>query len=205
MLKTVRIIGLAKNVAQTPLPKEGEETWISNNHQWYNRRLPWLKETNEWTRWFNLHSKRHMMTAYPKGWAWYQQQTKPVYLREAYPEVPASIKFPREAIQNYFGGSQLGSPGRYFTFTGGWLIALAIMEGFERIEFWGFRLADKPARPHECYKFERPCFFYWVKRARDLGIEVTYQPEVEAIPFEPGDPATYTGPLYGFETSEPFE
>ena len=142
-----------------------------------------------------------MMTAYHHGWKWYQEQTKPIYLREAYPEIPTSRKFPREEIQTYFGGPQKGSPGRYFTFTGAWLTALAIMEGFNRIEFWGFRLVDKPVRPHECYKFERPCFFYWVQKARDLGIEVTYQSEIEAIPFEPGDPATYDGALYGYETS----
>ena len=75
------------------------------------------------------------------------------------------------------------------------------MEGFERIELWGFALRDKPHKPHNCYKFERPCFFYWVKQARDRGIEVTYQKEVEKIPFEPGDPATYDGPLYGYSTT----
>ena len=79
-------------------------------------------------------------------------------------------------------------------------MALAIYEGFEQIELWGFQLKNTKARYSECYTFERPAFFYWVKQARDRGIEVTYQHEIEKLPFLPGDPTTYEGPLYGFST-----
>lgn len=70
-------------------------------------------------------------------------------------------------------------------------------EGFQRIEYWGFRLnATKPA-----YTWERPCFFYWVKRARDAGVEVFIPPELDQTKdTEPGDPEKYKGPLYGYET-----
>lgn len=208
MKKTVRIYGLARNLIETPklTPEElGKiEVWISNNTRDYYIRLPRLRETDEWTRWFNLHSTEHMQKSYPKCYAWYGKQAKPIYLREVDPNIPSSRKFPRKEVQDFFGGSQKGSPGRFFTCSVCWLIALAIMEGFERIELWGFVLRDKPHKPHECYKFERPCFFYWVKRARDLGIEVTYQKEVEKLPFAPGDPAAWDGPLYGYCTNEPF-
>jgi len=202
-MKTVRIYGLARNLGRTPPAVEGEEVWVANYHKSYYIRLSRVKETDEWTRWFNLHSKEWMLYKYPAGYKWYTKQTKPIYLRDVYPDIPASVKFPREEIQKYFGGPQKGSPGRYFTCSVCWLIALAIMEGFERIELWGFALIDKPHKPHDCYKFERPCFFYWVQKARDLGIEVTYPKEVAKIPFEPGDPATYTGPLYGYCTTDP--
>ena len=205
--KTVRILGLAANLSSTPAVSldSGIETWGANYHGPYYARCHWLRENDGWTRWFNIHSKQYMQRAYPHGYEWYKQWDRPIYLRHVEPDVPGSIEFPRKAIQDYFGGPQMGSPGRFFTFTGGWLTAFAIMEGFQRIEFWGFRLADKPPKPHECYKFERPCFWYWVQRARDLGIEVAYQKEIEAIPFEPGDPAEYTGALYGYGTNKPYE
>ena len=67
------------------------------------------------------------------------------------------------------------------------------MEGFDRIELWGFELR----RDHQ-YDFERPAFFYWVEQARKRGIDVFIPEGVEITP--PGDPSTYaTGPLYGFE------
>lgn len=142
-----------------------------------------------------------MTTVYPSWYLWYGKQAEPIYLQDVQPDIPNSIKFPKDEIQAYFGGPEMGSPGRYFTCTVCWLIAYAIMLGYERIELWGFMLKDKPARTHECYKFERPCFFYWVKQARDRGIEVIYQEPIERLPFEPGDPSTYTGPLYGYETT----
>lgn len=219
MNKTVRIYGLAANINNAPpVPSDGStEVWASNYYRPYYSKLPRFRDTQEWTRWFNLHSREYMLKAYPNGYDWYKQWDKPVYLRHAYPDIPNSRKFPRDAIQDYFGGPQVGSPGRFFTFTGSWLIGLCIaakdgcIEGFEdikdlkRIEFWGFRLANKPAKPHECYKFERPGFWYWVDRARKCGIEVTYQKEIEDLPFEPGDPATYDGPLYGYGTNAPYE
>lgn len=205
MKKTVRIYGLARNLGATPPPVEGEEVWISNYHKSYYMRLGRLKETQEWTRWFNLHSTEHMKYKYPAGYEWYSKQTKPIYLRHVDPTIPSSVEFPRQQIQDFFGGPQIGSPGRYFTCSVCWLIALAIVEGFERIELWGFALVDKPHKPHICYKFERPCFFYWVQEARNRGIEVTYQKAIEKLPFEPGDPTTWTGPVYGYETNEPFE
>ena len=203
-MKTVRIYGVARNLLRTPPPIEGQDVWLANGPRNYYVRLSRLGDTQEWTRWFNLHSTQHMLKTYPKGYAWYQEQEKPVYLRDVDPLIPASVQFPRKAVQDYFGGPQLGSPGRYFTCTVCWLMALAIYEGFERIELHGFALKDKPHKPHSCYTFERPCFFYWVKQAQDRGIEVWYPKEVRRIPFEPGDPTTYTGPLYGYETSEPF-
>lgn len=201
--KTVYICGTARNLALMPEPKPGIEVWASNCARGTIMRNARIIEKSEWTRWFNIHSTKHMRETYPKWHDWYKQQVKPIYLRDVDPQIPASVRFPREEVQNYFGGPQMGSPGRYFTFTAAWLTGLAIMEGFERIEYHGFALRDKPARTHDCYRFERPCFWYWVKQARDRGIEVTYPKEVHAIPFKPGDPVTYTGLLYGYETTEP--
>ena len=213
MPNTVRFYGLARNLHEAPIIiPDDTEVWISNNFKsYYNVRLPRLNETNEWTRWFNLHSTEHMKTKYPDGYKWYKHQTKPIYLRDVDPDIPTSLRFPRQEIQDHFGGPQMGSPGRFFTCSVCWLTAFAIYEkeigikDWDRFEFWGFALVEKPARSHTCYKFERPCFFYWVNEAKKRGIEVIYQEAIQKLPFEPGDPKTYTGPLYGYCTNEPFD
>lgn len=193
MPRVVRICATAPNLTEMPPPQPGVEVWLANWHKGYNRKLPRL--LGEWTRYFNLHSRRHMNATYPHGVRWYKSQdgTRPIYFQKHQPDIPGSTPFPREAVEQHFGHS-------YFTFSGAWMAAFAIMEGFERIEFWGFMLRDKPDRHNECYKFERPCFFYWVQEARNRGIEVIYQQEIADLPFEPGDPHTYTGTVYGFET-----
>lgn len=195
MNKTVRILGMANNLGATP-PSNGEETWCSNYHKGYNLKLPRVLANNEWTRWFNLHSRKWQQYKYPHGYTWFTKNDgkRPIYFQKVDPNVPGCVAFPKEEIRKFFGDPV----GTYFTFSGAWLIALAIMEGFKRIELWGFELRD--SKPNEAYTFERPCFFFWVQEARQRGIEVVYQPEIAALPFEPGDPATYAGTLYGFET-----
>lgn len=198
MAKTVRIYGTAHNLAQTPPPLNGEEVWLANWHKGYNQRLP--RALTEWTRYFNLHSRKHMDKTYPSGVEWYQSHPgdKPLYLQKHQPDLPGSTIFPREAIEGMFPEA-MGPTGKFYsTCSVCWLIPFAIFLGFERIELWGFALSDR--KPRDAYLFERPCFFYWVKQARDRGIEVTYQPAIEALAFEPGDPSTYIGTVYGYET-----
>ena len=114
--------------------------------------------------------------------------SKRIILQQVHPDVPLSEAFPRDTIISHFGHS-------YFTFSAAWFIALAIYEGFERIELYGFQLSKyKPL-----YARERPCFFYWIEQAKSRGVEITYPPEIGEGP--PGDPALYNGPLYGYETT----
>lgn len=200
-MKTVRIYGTARNVRESPdeVPK-GVEVWLSNSPTTIKLRCP--RAINQWTRWFNLHSKKHILGTYPSGYYYYQHNAegRPIYLLKEQPDIPTSKAFPREQIQEFFATEK--GPMRYFTCSVCWLIALAIMEGFERIELWGFELRD--TKPGSAFAFERPCFAYWVKQAKDRGIEVFYQLAViklyEDGKMIPGDPDTYTGKLYGYST-----
>lgn len=194
-MKAVRICGTAGNLVNMHPPQCGEETWCANNYKGYNQQLSRIIAQSEWTRWFNMHSHQHITKTYPRCYAWYQKQdgSRPIYLQHIDPTIPASVAFPREHIQDYFKTSD--SPQRYFTFSGSWFLALAMYEHFERIELCGYEIkSTKPA-----YAFERPCCFYWIARARHAGIDVVLPPELGWS--EPGDPNSYTGPLYGYETT----
>lgn len=200
MSKTVRIYGTAPNLSVTPPPLNGEEVWLSNWHKGYNQRLMRVLEQDEWTRYFNLHSRAHMDGKYPAGVEWYQSHdgSRPIYFQRHQADIPGSTIFPRASIEALFPEA-VGPTGKFYTTCSVcWLIPFAIHEGATKIELWGFALSDR--KPNDAYLYERPCFFYWVKQARDLGIEVTYQKEVEDLPFEPGNPAEFTGPIYGYET-----
>jgi hypothetical protein len=205
MAKAVRILGTAYNLSQIPLPHpEGVEVWCANDPKGYKHYLQADVVEAQWTRWFNLHSRRHMAATYPRRLAYFlgRSDTRPFYTQKFWPDIPGCIAFPRDTIQEYFKTS--AGPNRFFTCSVCWMIALAIVEGFDRIELWGFQLSDR--KPGGRYVFERPCFFYWVQQARDRGLQVTYQAEVAQLPFAPGDPDTYDGPLYGYDTKpEPDE
>lgn len=198
MADVICIYGMAPNLSQTPPPLLGEEVWLSNWHHGYNLRLP--RALKEWTHYFNFHSRAHMEKTYPSGVEWYKEQgaSRPIYFQKHQPDIPGSVLFPRKEIEAYFPEA-IGPTGKFYsTCSICWLLPFAIMKKPKCIKLWGFALSDK--KPKDAYKFERPCFFYWVKQARSRGIEVIYQREVEDLPFEPGDPSTYTGTVYGYET-----
>lgn len=184
-LRTVQILGAAPNLELLPPLCPGVERWGANSPRPVRKRAP--RGTLETcTRWFNLHSRAHMDATYPSGVAWYKTLDIPIYTQRIQPDFKDSRVFPRKEIEKYFNST-------YFTFSGAWLVAFAIMEGFKRIELYGFELK----RDHQ-YDFERPCMSYWVAEARRRGIDIYVPPGVEFG--EPGDPASYTGPLYGYET-----
>lgn len=191
-MKTVWILGQAPNLSAVPVPSPGTEVWCANQWKMY-RRLSGGAVTDHYTRWFNLHPPEWIRNISRREWKrlTHLDGTRPVYLQEATADVPGSVKFPREQIQEYFGSKS--QPFRYFTLSAGWLIAFALFEGFERIELHGFEL-----RQAHRYEFERPCFFWWTREARSNGVEVWLPPEI--VPGPPGDPQAYTGPLYGYET-----
>ena len=203
-MRTVRIYGSSRNLQETPARTPDVEVWLANNTTTVLLRHP--PAIHEWTRWFNLHARQWMTSTYPSAYHYYQTKAagRPIYFQKAQPDVPTSVAFPRRAIQEAFAiDGQLNS---YFTCSVCWLIAFAILEGFERIELWGFELRD--TKPGSAYAYERPCVAYWVQMAKDRGIEVFYQDALTQLyaagKMIPGDPVSYAGPLYGYETrSEP--
>lgn len=201
MPKTVRIYGAAKNVREAPADVPDDvEVWLSNSPTTTQLRCP--RALTQWTRWFNLHSKQHILGTYPSGWHYYQHKAegRPVFLQKTQSDVKTSVAFPREAIQAKFATAK--GPNRYFTCSVCWLIALAILEGFERIELWGFALRD--TKPGSAFAWERPCVAYWIKQAQDAGIDVFYQTAIKDLyaagAMLPGDPDAYDGLLYGYST-----
>lgn len=174
-----------------PTPKQGWEVWCANHTGGYKKWLPRVVWEDEWTRWFQLHSRQHFSTAkhYRKDVEWYKAQTKPIYFQKHQPDIPSSRPFPFSELIQAFST-------RYFTCTAAWLTALAIYEGFSRIEYHGIEIGKhKPL-----WGWERPCVFYWINLARSRGIEVWYPPHLDWDLSEAGDPSSYTGPLYGLQT-----
>jgi len=132
-----------------------------------------------WDRWFQLHSPRIISGSVRdrNHWDWLKAQTKPIYMREALPEVPASVRYPLEDITAQFG--------RYFTNSISWMIALAIHEGAEDIGIYGVDMATGSE-----YGDQRPSCEYFLGLALGTGIRIHVPPQSELLK---------AGFLYGFE------
>ncbi len=194
---------MAPNLGNAPLPGASTEVWCSNQWVGYRHRNqryaedPYSGTPGMWTHWFNLHPIEWIQRDTKHEWERLttlpMRGDRPIYLQRAVAQVPGSVPFERKAIQQFFSTDGGKTPFRFFAFSGAWLIARAVMLGFDKIELWGFE-----QRQEHRYAFERPCFFWWIEEARRRGIEVFVPPEVKPGPA--GDPSEYNGPLYAFET-----
>ena len=152
--------------------------------------LYWRESLTDWDRWFDLHPvqttpyHRGILAKRPEAWDWYRRQdtTRPIYLLEPHPDVPASIAFPRQFVQDTLRTSR-------FTVSVDWLIGLALCEGFQRIVLNGIG-----TRFQADFQFAHQGILYWLGYAEGRGIELVIE-----------GPSCYAAPdqVYGYEAGAP--
>ena len=161
--KKVAIVGFAESWKSAPFADDAVEIWALNEFWKYAPR---------WSRWFELHDaetlgvttrdlsegeqKRHL--------DWLSQAHdggRPIYMQPQFCDgrFPNATPYPLDRMVARFG--------RYFTSTIGYMLALAIDEGYSWIGLYGVDLAS-----HQEYPYQRPNAEYLIGMARGLGIEV---------------------------------
>ncbi len=103
----------------------------------------------------------------------------PVYMKEVNPRVPKSVRYPIEPV--------LAAFGRHFSNTISYMVALAILEEYKEIQFYGVNMEFGSE-----YGVEKPSLDYCVGVARGRGIAV-YIPDDSDV--------ARTHHLYGYETT----
>lgn len=138
------------------------ETWGTNNVMWarYSGEVP------HWTRWVDAHPIAHIQSRRPDAYTWYQQQdgSRPIYLAEPDPTIPGAVVFPFHELVTFFSTPEHREGDFWGSIS--WMLALAIAEGFERIELFWFALMN------DQYTKQVPSTRYWMGQARGRGIDV---------------------------------
>ena len=164
-----------------PWNEDGIEEWIGLNdaHQ-----LAFM-HMDKITRWCQVHQKWSYMRKNPRydidHWGWLQKKHPfPIYMQRHDPEVPSSVPIPLEEISKRF---LAGKYARGFAYqrilemgsTFSYIIPMAIMEGAQRIEFYGVELAQQVE-----YMEQRPSTEFWMGVAGAHGVEI-YVPRVTKV------------------------
>lgn len=107
----------------------------------------------------------------PKHWAWLQQEHgKPIFMQAVDPQVPDSVKYPLEEINETFL-STLTYEGlaqkRNYRATLAYAMALGLYKGYEEIDIWGVELAH-----YAEYRSQQTNFAFWVGLATGRGVKV---------------------------------
>ncbi len=114
----------------------------------------------------------------------------PVYMLEAHPDIPMSVRYPMEAITELVGKAT-GKTTPYLESSIAYMLALAILElkPGDRVGIWGVDLHCTTE-----YGYQRPNTEYLIGLARGKGIKVYIPPQAALLTHQMGVP-------YGFYSS----
>lgn len=115
----------------------------------------------------------------PKHYDWLKTQRDcVVYMQDIYPDIPASVRYPRDMILAMLGNTQ----DHFLSSSVALALALAVFMRYKRIEVYGVAMETNTE-----YQFQREGVSFWLGFARGRGCEVIFAD------------TTYNVPLYGYE------
>lgn len=180
--KKVAIVGFAPSSMTDVRAFFGDPDWeIWGLNQLY---VVFPEMMNQATRWFQIHHR----TSYNASLRDHDHHAKlaemkfPVYMQVVDPDIPNSVEIPKNKILNKFGD--------YFTNSISWMLAVAIMEGFEKIAIFGVDMAQDTE-----YSEQRPSCEWLIGWARGAGIDVHIPQQSDLMK---------TMWLYPYEDNKPF-
>jgi len=177
--KTVAIVGMAAtSCSLAPYEEEGVEIWGLNEAHAFS----WMKRAD---RWFQIHAteswKRYIAKRDVRGhfdWLKKNEWDIPIYMQYYHELVPKSIGYPlHEVIEQVFHNFRRGNEKvKYFTSTLAYMMGIAILENFERIEIYGFEMSDEIE-----YVKQKACAEFWIGNAMGRGIEIYTPPNCQIL------------------------
>lgn len=160
--RKVAIVGFATNTLHL-VP------WFDPEYELWGLNQGYINFHRRADRWFEMHQPEFTEDARePEYVEWLKACPVPIYMIEPRPEITNSVRFPIEAA------IQLG--GRdYFTSSISYMIAAAIMDGFEEIGIYGINLAIGGEYFHQKANAE-----WWIGQAEGRGLRV-YVPAASSL------------------------
>ena len=175
MRDTIAIVGShPRTRSQFDYSRDDCDVWVFNEAL----RADWCKRADAV---FQMHKpviwKNPKNRNDPKHYDWLRSgQTPPIYMMEAYEEVPNAVKYPLDEVLQI-------TPGiRYLTSSVAYAIALAIHLGYKRMELYGVEMETNTE-----YHYQRQGVAFWIGVALGRGIDVRI------------DTKLFDDPIYGYE------
>jgi hypothetical protein len=133
-LKKVAVLGFTNSWRLAPFDDPEWEIWGLNELYMYIPR---------WTRWFEIHRRdiytldKNRINDHVER---IKKMTVPIYMQQHWEDIPESVEYPLKEVMARFGDATRP----YLTNTISYMIALAMIEGFEEIGIFGVDMA------HDC-------------------------------------------------------
>jgi hypothetical protein len=157
---------------------------------WGINRLHTVFPDKRFDRWFEIHDLERFYGNDQEHQTWLKESRIPVYVRPQ--DLPLARQWGIETAEAYPVTEVVGSFGPYFTNTISWLLALAIVAGFQEIQIFGVDMAQD-SLAHAEYSEQRPSCEWLIGVAQGRGISVV-------IP--DGSDLLKASHLYGFDDEQ---
>lgn len=181
MPDSIAIVGFSDRTLPYLKDSAAQEIWTMNHHLFLDEHEPTEKRNlPRVDRLFELHRPdwftRKEVTLSGEYLEWLKQPHDfPIYMIEAWPDMPSAIPFPREAVKHdLFKHLWRGTENEqeYYTSSAGLMLALAIHMGVPRIELYGIEMETDTE-----YADQKPAFEYMVGFANGRDIDVILHPK----------------------------
>lgn len=112
--------------------------------------------------------------------AWLKRLQTPIFMQEAWPDIPLAVRYPRERI--------FGEFRQYFTNHCAYMIALAMTEGVTHVGLFGCQYSGGGEREKQ-----RESLLYWMGRFEQAGGTLVIPPAQNTL---------FEMPLYGYASHD---
>lgn len=156
-MKRLAIVGTGSVTRDNaPWKDTGFDIWVFNE-------APTAAWCKRWDAVFQMHPQWNYMGEnrknpdYPN---WLKQaHGKPIWMQAVDPLVPDSVEYPLQAAIDLVGV-------RYLTATVCYALALAKLQGYERVDIYGIEMSATE------YQYQAECYRFWLGYLKGAGIEV---------------------------------
>lgn len=162
--RKIAILGGAHTIRFAPFDDYTWELWSHHSCRDRCRREPDL--------FFDLHPPelwRGLKSWDPGYLKWLKQNHVPIYMQDAYKDIPSSMRYPFEEMITQF-------PRGYMTNTAAYMMALAMMRGATHIGVYGCHYATDGE-----YGPQRGSMEYWLGLAEGRGVHVFIPPTCDLL------------------------
>lgn len=180
-MRSVALYGFAEATRDGIWQSKADEIW---SVIWaYKYDLPKLDRILEiHPVWLQARSEKPEYGKIRDHWMWLKQnESIPIYMLIAHPDVPMCKRYPIEKAQSFLPERR---KKKVFSSSFDYLVALAIVEGFERIECYGFEMGSDTE-----FRYQREGAAYWIGQCDARGIDLVL----------PENTALLRNRMYGYE------
>lgn len=163
-MRSVALYGFAPATREGVWQSRADEIW---SIVWaYKYTLPRLDRIIEiHPIWMQAQSTKPEYVKAREHYQWLKTNWQiPVYMTEQRPEIPRCVRYPIEHVQGLLPHSR---KQKVFSSSFDFLMGLAIYEGFDRIECYGFEMGSDTE-----YRYQREGAAYWIGQCDARGIEL---------------------------------